>query len=108
MSTSKENVAKFVESFAPYNPLCRFQSAPGEAFPAARGVAQRDGIGGGIEAYLVRARMGYGATGGGVDIARVSGGLHPIHQLDQRAGGRIFLGDVMDLPGPGAVFFFIG
>src|ERR1700723_2025898 len=107
MSTSKENVAEFVESFAPYNPLCRFQSTPGEAFPASCGVAQRDSVCGGIEAYFVSARMRAGAAGTRVYIARVSSGLHPIYQLDQRAGRRIFLSDVMDLPGPGPVFFFI-
>ena len=33
----------------------------------------------------------------------VARGLHLVHQLEQRAGRRVFLGDVMNLPGPGAV-----
>ena len=36
------------------DPLRSMQRAAGETFAAARGVAQRDGIGGGIEADLVR------------------------------------------------------
>src|SRR5580704_4725599 len=107
-SGSKENVAEFVESFAPYNPFCRFQSTPGEAFPAPCGVTQRDGVSGGIEANLMSARMRAGATGTGVNITRVTRSLHPIHKLDERTRRRIFLSNVMDLPGPGAVFFFIG
>src|ERR1700735_2323651 len=95
-SGSKENVAKLVESFAPDNPLCRFQSAPGEAFPAPCSVSQSDGVGRGIETNLVRARMRAGAAGTGVDITFVAGGLHPIHQLDQRTGRRVFLSDVVN------------
>jgi hypothetical protein len=91
-SASKQNVAEFVKAFAPYNPLCRFQSASGEAFPAPRGVAKRDGVGSRIKTNFVGAGMRAGAAGARIDIARVTCGFHAIHQLDQRAGRRVFLG----------------
>ena len=53
---AKQNVAELVKPLLAHNPLCRFQRAACESFAAARGVAQRDGVGGGIEADLVRAR----------------------------------------------------
>jgi hypothetical protein len=70
-------------------------------------VSKSDGVGRGIETNLVRARMRAGAAGTGVDITFVAGGLHPIHQLDQRTGRRVFLSDVVNLPSPGAVFLLI-
>ena len=43
-----------------------------------------------------------------VSMARSNpGGFHLFHQLEQCARRRVFLGDVMDLPGPGAVFLFV-
>src|SRR5579883_415544 len=107
MSASKEDVAEFVESTAPDNPLCRFQSAPGEAFAAARGVAERDGIGGGVKADLVRARVCARPIGANADGAIESGGFHLLDELDECTRWGVFLGDVVNFPGPSAVFFFI-
>src|ERR1035437_864401 len=75
------NLAELVETLLANNPLRRFERAPGEAFPAARGVAERDGIRSAVEADLVSARNGAGAIGRHVDGARIARLLHLFHQL---------------------------
>src|ERR1017187_4820559 len=77
------NLAKFVETLLAYNPIGGFQRAPGEAFPAARGVAERDGVRSTVEADLVSARNSAGAIGRHVDGARIARLLHLFHQLQQ-------------------------
>src|SRR6267378_2155015 len=72
ISTSKEDFAEFVEALAVRYPLCRFQRATGEAFSAAGGVAQSDGVGRGIEADLVSAGMRAGTIGCHVYWTRVT------------------------------------
>src|SRR5215471_18237301 len=42
----KHYVAEFVHAAPAHDPLCGFQSAAREPFPAARRVPQRDGVGG--------------------------------------------------------------
>src|ERR1039458_5977953 len=73
---SKLNLAKFVKAFFAYNPLGGFQRAPGEAFPAARRVAERDGVGPAIEADLVNAGNCAGPICTHVDGARIARCLH--------------------------------
>src|ERR1017187_4285848 len=75
------NLAELVQALLIYNPIGGFQRAPGEAFPAARGVAERDGVRPAIEADLVGARNGAGAIGSYVDMARIARLLHLFHQL---------------------------
>src|ERR1035437_10382420 len=100
---SKLNLAKFVKAFFAYNPLSGFQRAPGEAFPAARGVAQRDGVRPAIEANFVSTGNRAGAICAHVDGARIARLLHLFHQLQQGTRWRVFLRRVMDFPGPCAV-----
>src|ERR1035441_486349 len=69
---SKLNLAELVEPFFVYNPLRRLQRAPGEAFPAARRVAERDGVGPAIESDFVGAGNCAGAIGSHVDGARIA------------------------------------
>src|ERR1039458_1816116 len=82
------NLAELVETLLTNNPLGRFQRAPGEAFPAARGVAERDGISPTVEADFVGAWNGAGAIGSHVDGARIACLLHLFHQRseERRAG----------------------
>src|SRR5674476_140665 len=77
----KLNLAKLVETLLAYDPLGGLQRAPGEAFPAARGVAKRDGVGPAIESDLVSTGNGAGTIRSHVDVARIACLLHLFHQL---------------------------
>src|ERR1017187_10236218 len=75
------NLAELVQALLIYNPIGGFQRAPGEAFPAARGVAKRDGVRPAVEADFVGAWNGAGATCTHVDMARIARLLRLFHQL---------------------------
>src|ERR1017187_4645234 len=66
------DLAELVETLFTNYPLGGFQRAPGEAFAAARGVAERDGVGRAIEADLVGAGYRAGAICAHVDMARIA------------------------------------
>src|SRR5712692_6198106 len=103
----KQDLTKFVKSLFAYEPLRGLQSATSKSFAISRGVAQRDGIGARIEADFVSARMRSGTVRADVDGASISRALHLLDNLKQSAGRRVFLGRMMDLPSPGAIFRLI-
>ena len=96
-------VAKLENTLLADNPLCGLQRPACESFAATRGVSQRNGVRRGIETDLVRSGMAAGAIAAHVDVARITGSLHVIHQFQHRARWRVLLCVVMDLPGPRAV-----
>ena len=76
----------------------------GESFAAARGVPQRDGVRRRIETDFVRAGVRARAIGAEGERAGVSRGSDLFGKFFQRAGGRVLLGGMMNLPAPGFVF----
>ena len=80
------------------------QGAAGKTFAAARGVAQRDGVGGGVEADFVRSGKCAGAVRAEANWPRVARVAHFFGKFFQRAARRIFFCGVMDFPAPGFVF----
>ena len=80
------------------------QRAARVSFPAARGVAERNRICGRIKTDFVRP----GVRSGAIRTQRKRTGkaraAHLLGKLFERAGERIFLGRVVNLPAPGLVF----
>src|SRR5664279_4177600 len=77
------NLAELVQALLIYNPIGGFQRAPGEAFPTARGVAERNGVRSAVESDLVSAGNCARTVGAHVDGARIARLLHLFHQLQQ-------------------------
>jgi len=80
----------------------------GEGFAAAGGVAQGDGIRGGIEADFVGAGVRAGAVGGQTYGASVARGADLFGEFFESAGGSVFFRGVVDFPTPGFVFGMTG
>src|SRR5215467_7757157 len=74
--------APLIKTLFADNPLRGFQRASGEAFAAAGGVAERDGISGTVESDLVGAWDGAGTVAAHVDVARIAGLFHLVDQLE--------------------------
>jgi hypothetical protein len=63
------------------DPFGGLHSAEGESFAIARGMAERDGVSGGIEANFMCARDHTGTIRANVHAPRVPGLAQLIHQL---------------------------
>src|SRR5580658_10283704 len=74
----KQYVGEFEHALFADNPLCSFQGAACEAFAAARGMTERDGVGRRIEADFMRPRMPARATAAHIDGARIPGVAHVV------------------------------
>src|SRR2546427_12336476 len=108
LSQLAQDLAEFKKALLPDYPASRPQRPSREAFTAPRGVAQRDGVGRRIKPNLVRPRMRAStvrAYGNGTMIATL---FYLLDQFEQRSRRSIFLGTVMNLPGPGPVLRFVG
>ena len=67
----KQRLAELVHASLAFDPLCCFQRAASEAFPAAGGVSERQRVGLRIEANVVRAGMTPGAVRTDIDVPSV-------------------------------------
>src|SRR5271156_674399 len=97
------NLPKIEKAFLAGHPAGRAQGSARKSLAAARGMADGDRIGRGIEAYLVRSGMRAAAAAAGVNRLGVALFFHLLNEGEQRSGGRILFRRVVNLPGPRAV-----
>src|SRR5271169_2502644 len=103
-----EDLLKFVEPFSAGDPARCLQSAARKTFAAVRCVAQRDGIGSGIETDFVRTGNRAGAIRAEADWPRVTPRVHFFGKFFERAGGRVFFCGMVNFPAPGFVLRMLG
>src|ERR1039458_6471144 len=85
---SKLNLAEFVKAFFANDPLGGFERAPGEAFPATLGVAQRDSVRPAVEADFVSAGNCAGPICTHVNGALIARLFHLFHRSEERRVGK--------------------
>src|SRR5437879_3446520 len=99
----EQNLAKFKPALFADHPFGRGERAARKAFSAARGVAQRNGVGRRIETNFVGAGMSAGPVRAYIHSPVRIGLFHLFHQFQQRSARRVFFGGVMNFPGPRSV-----
>src|SRR3984885_9817619 len=102
------NLPKIEEAFLAGHPSRRAQRTAGKSFTAARGVADRNRIGSGIDANLVRSGIRASAAAAGVNRPVVALFFHALDQGQERSRGCVFFRRMMNFPRPCAVFRLAG
>src|SRR5580698_294645 len=102
------NLPKIEEAFLAGHPSRRAQRTAGKSFAAARGVADRNRIGDGVEANLVRSGIRAGTAAAGVNRSGVTLFFHPLDQCQQRSRRCILFRRMVNLPAPCAIFRLVG
>ena len=103
-----EDLLKFVETLFARDPTRCLQRAARKTFSAARRVAQRDGVRGGVETNFVRAGNRSGAIRAEADRPRVTRAAHFFRKFFERAAGRVFFCGMVNLPAPRFVLRMLG